>query len=159
MDEHLAHKYGMSTEEAKQRNAQVLASIRALGLPADFDTIRRTNTQPAHRLLQFAKTKGLGTPLYDLVQRAYYAEGKLISSTETLLALAEEAGIEREEAQAALEDERYAEALQFDVQEARQLGISGVPFFVFDRSMAVSGAHPAETLLGALHKATENAKD
>lgn len=159
MAEHLAHKYGMSLKEAEQQNARVEQSMRALDLPADFAAIRRTNTQPAHRLLQFAKSRDLGKSVYDLIQRGYYAEGALISDTETLIGLAAKAGLDPGEARVALTDPAWAEAVRFDVDEARRLGIHSVPFFVFDRAMAVAGAHPAETLLGALEKAAQYATE
>jgi predicted DsbA family dithiol-disulfide isomerase len=81
---------------------------------------------------------------------AYMTEGAPIGDPETLVRLAAEAGLDAEEVRATLASDAFAREVRDDEDEARQLGISGVPFFVFAGKLAVSGAQPAELLLRAL---------
>ncbi|MFN3876606.1 MAG: DsbA family protein [Flavobacteriales bacterium] len=72
---------------------------------------------------------------------------------EPAAALAKEAGLNADEARYGLEGDAWIREVRADEQEARRLGIGGVPFFAFDRRFAVSGAQPSEVLLKALEKA------
>jgi len=62
-------------------------------------------------------------------------------------------GLEGKEVEALLKSGPLADEVRFDEQEARELGITGVPFFAFDRRLAVSGAQSADVFLGALEQA------
>ena len=79
-------------------------------------------------------------------------EGRAISDRDTLANLAAEIGIDRAEAREALETGLHAEDVRNDERLAGELGISAVPFFVFDRTTARSGAQPADYLLAALEQ-------
>ena len=85
--------------------------------------------------------------------RAYFTDGERISDRETLARLGGEAGLDPEEVRATLAGDTYAREVRADEEEARALGINGVPFFVLGGRYAVSGAQPAEVLLGALGQA------
>ena len=84
--------------------------------------------------------------------KAYFTEGKNIDDAETLTALAEEIGLDAEEAKAVLESDKYAADVNDDINESQQLGVRGVPFFVFDRKYAISGAQPSEAFMDTLQK-------
>lgn len=149
----LARKYGMSREAARQRTADVVARAATLGLHYDFDRVVLTNSFHAQRLIQLAKAHGLGDAAEELLFKAYFTEGADIGDAATLVRLAGAIGLDAAEAAAMLDSGAYGEAVRADEREAQQLGIRGVPFFVIDRKVAVSGAQSAEHFLAALQQA------
>lgn len=146
----LARKYGSSVAEAEGMIQRMAATAAADGLDFHFERIRPGNTFDAHRLLHLAHARGLQDALKERLFRAYLGEGEAIGDPATLTRLAVEVGLAADEVAALLAGDRYAREVRADEEEARQLGIRGVPFFVFAGRHAVSGAHPAETLLAAL---------
>jgi len=126
-----------------------------LGLTFRFDRVRyATNTLRSHRLLELVPAERQGAVL-DHVHRAYFDEGQDIGDPETLADCAAGVGLDREVILARLRgDEARAEVLAA-AEEARQLGITGVPFFVFGGELAVSGAQPAPLLLQAMRRVAE----
>ncbi len=150
--EHLAAKYGMSVEQAESTNAQMTALAAAEGLEYDLDRTRGGNSFEAHRLIQRALEDDLQDAMKERLMRAYFTEGEAIGDRDTLVRLAGEVGVDGE---AALTDEKYADAVREDEDLARRIGIQGVPYFVLDRRYGVSGAQPAELLLQALNQAWE----
>jgi predicted DsbA family dithiol-disulfide isomerase len=151
--ERLARKYGTRTEEAQQRIDQMVGVAARDGLEFRFDRIRPGNTFDAHRLLHLAHERGIQDAVKERMLRAYMTEGQAIGDPEALLGLAREAGLDEREAREVLDGDRYAAEVRTDEALARQLGISGVPFFVLDGRLGVSGAQAADVLLGALDKA------
>ncbi len=85
--------------------------------------------------------------------KAYFTDSRHIGDHETLVALASEIGLDPNEAAGMLAGDKYTKEVRADEQEARRLGIRGVPFFVINRKYAVSGAQPSEVFLDALQKA------
>lgn len=149
----LEEKYKISSEEAKTMTDNVAQQAKAVNLAYDFDKMTRANTFQAHRLAKFAEEEGLGQEMTERLLQAYFIEGKKIGSFETLLALAEEIGLSREGTQEMLHSEDFNDAVKKDIQEAGQIGVQGVPFFVIDRKYALSGAQPVATFVEALQKA------
>lgn len=113
------------------------------------------STRLAHELLAYAASKGKGDEAWRRLFRAYFGEKRSIFDLPSLLDLADELGLDRDDARAALESHRHAPEVDRDLLEARALGIQGVPFFVVDRRYGVSGAQPADTLLEVLETAYE----
>ncbi|OLN23013.1 disulfide bond formation protein DsbA [Domibacillus antri] len=148
----LAGKYGMTREQAKAMNSQLTGQAKETGLDYQMDTLILANTHDAHRLSHFAKEKGKMTAFTERVLKAYFTESKHIADFETLAQLAEEAGLLKEEALNVLESGRYSEQVRADQEEARQVGVQGVPFFVFNEKYAVSGAQSVESFLQVLQK-------
>ncbi len=151
--ERLAKKYGMSVEQATARTAQLTETARRDGLDFDFEHIRPGNTFDAHRLVHLAEERGLQDAVKERFLRAYLTEGEAIGNPQVLQRLAVEAGLPAAEVERVLSTDAYAKEVRADEQEARELGINGVPFFVFDERLAASGAQPPEVLLGALNQA------
>lgn len=149
----LSRKYGMPVEQAVERTRGVRERAAGLGLHYDFDKTVVGSSFDAHRLLQFAKTKGMGDAMKERLFKAYFTEGKHIADQTTLLALATEVGLNAAEAEAVLTSGAFTAEVRADEEEARQLGISGVPFFAFDRRFAVSGAQTSDVFLQALERA------
>ena len=149
----LAAKYGMSRAQALEKHAQMTRLAAAEGLTLDYDRAQSGNTFDAHRLLHLARERGIQDDVKERLFRAYFSEGEPIGDRETLVRLVSEAGLPAAEARATLESGRYADDVRADEQEARALGINGVPFFVVDEKYGVSGAQPADVLLQVLEQA------
>ena len=157
--EYLAAKYGISVERAAAMNAQVTDLAAAEGLDYHLDRARHYNTFDAHRLEHLAVDQGVGHAVTERLLKAYFEEGRALGDPATLVATAAEAGLDPDAAREVLAGDRYADAVRGDEALARELGISGVPFFVFEEKYGVSGAQPAELLLQALQQVWEESKD
>jgi predicted DsbA family dithiol-disulfide isomerase len=84
---------------------------------------------------------------------AYFTEGEAIGDRAVLVRLAGEAGLDADEVRAVLASNRYADEVRADETAAQSIGVTGVPFFVFDGRFAVSGAQPVEVLVQVLERA------
>lgn len=153
MYDHLAKKYGRTREQAKEMVSGVVERARTVGLEYDMDKAIMGSSFDAHRLIQFAKTKGKGAEAEERLFKAHFVLGEHIGDRAKLKEIAEEIGLEGEEVAAMLESDAYTEAVHMDEYEAQQIGVRGVPFFVLDDKYAVSGAQPSEHFLGALEQA------
>jgi predicted DsbA family dithiol-disulfide isomerase len=152
MYEKLAKKYGMTIEQAKANTKNVVQMARNAGLVFNMDTVILTNTFDAHRLTMFAKTKGLMKEMTERLLRGYFTDSKHIGDPATLAQLAEEAGLDREEAEQVLAGSDFADEVRADEQLAQQYRITGVPFFLINKKYALSGAQPPEMIVQALQK-------
>lgn len=152
---HLAEKYGTSREEALAMHAKMAATAARDGLDFRFDIARGGNTFDAHRLIHLAAAHGAQDAIKERLLRAYLSEGELISDAATLERLALEAGLPADEVQEVLSTDRYGAEVRADERTASQLGINAVPFFVVDRAIGASGAHPPEQLVELLRQARE----
>jgi predicted DsbA family dithiol-disulfide isomerase len=148
--ESLAARKGMSMSQVKGMFAQVTAIAAEEGLAYDFDRARTANTLDAHRLLHFAKAHGRQGEVKERLMHAYFTEGADVGDHTVLASLAASAGLDEVAAKQALADGSYADEVQADIAQAREYGISGVPFFVFNQRLGVSGAQPLEVFQQAL---------
>ena len=155
-DEHLAGKYGMSVEQAREMHERMTETAAGEGLDFRFDKARSGNTFDAHRITHLAKAHGLQDEMNERLLAAHFTEGALVSDHETLRRLALEAGLPEDEVAATLATDRYADDVRADEATARTLGISAVPTFVVDRRIGVSGAQPPELLGQLLSRAFED---
>ncbi len=149
----LAKKYGTTPARAGemiQRMTQVAATD---GLDMRFDRIRPGNTFDAHRLLHLAKSRGLQGALEERLFRAYLTEGEALGDPAVLERLGIDVGLDAQEVRDVLGSDRYAGDVRGDQAQARELGITGVPFFVIGGKYGVSGAQSAEVLGSALQRA------
>lgn len=140
----LAEKKGISPAQSRQMHDQMAASAARAGLAYNFDKTVPANTFLGHQLLHFATKHGANDAAKERLFRAYYTEGRDLNDLDTLVELATEVGLDATETRAALEAGTYAEAVRYDEYQAQQVGVRGVPFFVFEDKYAVSGAQPAE---------------
>ena len=148
--DYLAGRFGPQSTAMTGRVAEL---AKAEGLDFDFGAALTVNTLDAHRLLHLAADLGLGGAVKERLLRAHFTEGADLSDHQTLTRLLGEAGAEQDRVRAVLAGDEYADAVRADIEQARQLGASGVPFFVIDRRYGISGAQPAETFLHALRTA------
>jgi protein disulfide-isomerase len=157
--EYLAERKGMPVERSKELHDNIVETARKVGLTYNFEKAVVANSFDAHKLIQLAKTKGLGDAAEESLFKAYFTDGKDMSDYSTLIQLGNEIGLNEEEITAALSSEEFDSKVNFDISEGSQLGVTGVPFFVFDRKYAVSGAQPIETFLNALKQSNSESKD
>lgn len=156
--ENMAKKFG-SVEQSKQMMAGVAQQAKAEGLDFHFDTMKPANTFDAHRLIKFAREHGKDADVSEKVFYANFTESKDIGNIEVLAEIAAEAGLNKDDARANLEDkEAYAADVKADIAEARELNITGVPYFIFNRKYALSGAQQTEAFTQALEKVWEEEK-
>ena len=144
---YLEAKFGGS-----RRADEVYAEIRAAGasedIPFDFDGVRRVpNTIHSHRLIDWAAPEGAQNAVVEGLFTAYFVEGRDIGDRDVLAAVAAAAGMDGERCAARLASEEDRERVRSESEEARLLGIQGVPFFVFERKYAISGAQSPEVFL------------
>jgi predicted DsbA family dithiol-disulfide isomerase len=155
--ERLAAKYGMTLERATELHAEMTERAAAEGLDFRFDLARGGNTFDAHRLIHLAATYGRQAAAKERLMRAYFTEGEAIADPETLVRVLADVGVDPVEARDVLATDRFADDVREDELLASRLGIQGVPFFVLDRRLGVSGAQPPEVLVQALERAWETA--
>ncbi|MFC5408696.1 DsbA family oxidoreductase [Larkinella bovis] len=151
--QYLAEAKGWTLGYAKQMNDYVTNMAREVGLHYDFDKAVVANSFDAHRLVQLAKQHGKGDAMEERLFKAYFTEGLNTADHATLQQLATDIGLDAAEVKQVLASNQYADQVKRDIFEARQVGVTGVPFFVFNQKYAVSGAQAPETFLGALTKA------
>ena len=138
----LARKYNMSEQEAENMTTNVASRAKEVGLDYNFDDMKTANTTAAHRLAKLAAEQGKAEIYNERLMKAYFLEGEAIGRHDVLKRLAKEAELDMETVQRVLESNEYEEAIEQDIYEAQQIGVRGVPFFVFNNKYGVSGAQP-----------------
>ncbi|EJR47307.1 hypothetical protein IIM_04436 [Bacillus cereus VD107] len=156
ISEVLASKYGISVEEADRNNIQLGNHAASIGLSFNFEEMKPTNTFDAHRLAKFAKDQGKEKGITENLLFAYFTESRNLSDAETLAAIAEASGLDKQEALNVINNKNaYANEVRIDEAIAQQYKITGVPYFIVNQKYAISGAQPLETFVGALGQVWE----
>lgn len=150
--EYLSEAKGWSLEKAKELNQQVAEMGKEVGLDFQFDKVKVSNTLLAHRLVQLAKTLGKGNEAEAALFEAHFVEGKGVDQAETLFEIGEKIGLSQEGIQTLFDSDVYTDEVRMEQYQAQQIGVRGVPFFVFDQKFAVSGAQAPELFAQALKK-------
>lgn len=157
--QYLEDKFG-GPQRAAEIYARVQAAGRGAGLELNIDGIAlQPNTLAAHALIAFAQQGG-GIAASDVKERllkAYFVENRFIGSADVLTEIAREAGLDAQAALAFVTDPRQLQAVAQADAQARSMGIHGVPFFIFNQKLAVSGAQEPAALLVAMRQAVESA--
>ena len=148
--EQLARSWRTQLPLARAMIDRIVDTAAEAGLELRFDRVRGGNTFDAHRLLHLARERGVQHALEERLRRAYHTEGQAIGDRDVLAALACEAGLDDADVREVLDGDRYTAEVRRDESIARELGITGVPYFVVSGRIGVSGAQPTEVLLGAL---------
>jgi predicted DsbA family dithiol-disulfide isomerase len=150
----LSKKFGKSTAEALAMDDHVGSMARAEGL--GFDSGRPVgNTFDIHRVLHLGQDRGVQQQLLSAVNEAYFAQARDVFDRDVLAEVAASVGLDAAETGKVFDGDGYADEVRQDELQARQIGISGVPFFVFDMALGASGAQPAEVFASALNQAWE----
>jgi predicted DsbA family dithiol-disulfide isomerase len=148
----LSKKLGKSPAEALALDDQVGSLARAEGL--GFDSDRPVgNTFDVHRVLHLGLDRGVQHALLGAVNEAYFAQARDVFDRDVLTEVAAGAGLNADEVGKVLDGDAFADEVRQDESQAQQIGISGVPFFVFDMALGASGAQPAELFASALDQA------
>lgn len=151
LHDYMAQQKGISQTEVKAMFHHVIQMAHNESIEMKMDEIIAANTLTMHRLIQLAKTKGLGEIAEEEFFKAYFS-GKDFTDTNILLSISETIGLNNAEAKEIIESEKFTENVSKDIYEARTIGVRGVPHFVFNDKYTVSGAQASETFLGALEK-------
>jgi predicted DsbA family dithiol-disulfide isomerase len=150
-DEYVARKFGARGGAVYDRVAMI---GREVDIPFAFDRIaRQPNTLAAHSLIELAQAHGRQEAAVEAFFRAYFLDGVDLTAHANLVATAVGAGLDRAEVEAWLDLDDAREAVAAEDARTREIGIEGVPFFIFNRRLAVSGAQPSDVLLDAMKQA------
>jgi predicted DsbA family dithiol-disulfide isomerase len=153
----LSKKFGKSRAEALAMDDHVGSLARAEGL--GFDSGRPVgNTFDVHRVLQLGRDRGVQQELLSAVNEAYFAQARDVFDRAVLTEVAAGAGLDAAEVGKVFDSGDYTDDVRQDELQARQIGINGVPFFVFDMALGASGAQPTELFTRALAQAWEGSK-
>jgi predicted DsbA family dithiol-disulfide isomerase len=151
--EYLATRKGISRPQVEAMHAQVTEMAKNAGLEYHLDKSVMANSFKAHRVIALAKEKGLGDLAEECLFHATFIAGKDFGDTEVLKEIGLEIGLSSDEVDEALTNDVYAYQVTSDINEAREIGVTGVPYFVIDRKYAVSGAQAPQSFLQAIKKA------
>ena len=147
---YLAQKFG-GAARAGDVYARVKSVGEAVGIPFRFDRIeRQPNTLDGHRLIGWAQQHGDASTLVERLFSAYFIEGRFVGDRDELVRLAAECGWPAQDVRAMLESDAMRQVIADESRESVDVGIQGVPFFIFNGRTAVSGAHDPPTLLEAI---------
>lgn len=157
--DYLAQRKGQTRDWAIEMHENVTNMAKENGLDYHFEKAVLANSYDAHRLIHLAKKYKLGGEAEERIFKAYFTEGRDIANKETLMLLANEIGLKDEyEIKAVLDSDEFGNEVRLDIEEAQNIGVRGVPFFVFNREYAVSGAQPVEIFTETLNKSFESWK-
>lgn len=149
--DYIFRKFGERDSSRYKRVAMVGKSV---GLDMAFDNITvQPNTVKVHRLIHHAGELGKQDAVAEALFRAYFVEGANLTDSAVLAGYAAQAGLDRERTMAYLDSDADADLIRSADQEARQVGIEGVPFFIINRTIGISGAQDPEVLLQAMQQA------
>lgn len=155
IEEYVAKTYDTPIERVRRTNALLERKGKALNLSMNLGIARFTGMLPAHRVLQYMKTLGLGQPFFERAQKALFEEGELMSDTDLLIRLASELGAEREKVRGVLESEMFTEEVFSEYHTATDMEIDFVPYYIFEGGEVMSGERTYEEYLAALDRMAE----
>lgn len=143
-----------SPEWVAQVQARLTAAGASAGIPFAFERIlRQPNTLDTHRLIAWAQAQRDASDLVERLFRAYHVEGRSIGDREVLATIAGDAGFDAAGARAMLASDQGMDDIGAMDRRAREIGVQGVPFFIFNGRVAVSGAQDPDVLLDAIAQA------
>jgi len=152
-DEYTSSKFGGATR-AREIYQRVANAGAAAGIEFRFDAIKvQPNTVDAHQLILLAAQVDAQDGVVESLFEGFFLEGRDLSDRDTLLDLAQRGGLPRADADRCLSEQLLRKTVEEQDDYARKLGVEGVPFFIFDHKLAVSGAQPPEILVQAMRDA------
>jgi predicted DsbA family dithiol-disulfide isomerase len=154
--EYFVQNKGVSHQQAEQMLRGATQMGAEIGLTLDFENSVLANSFNAHRLIQMAKSKGLGNEIEEALFEAHFEKGKNIDSHQELVVIGSSIGMDKDEIEQMLQSDDFAYQVKQDELEARNIGVRGVPFFVFNDKFGVSGAQSPEVFLQTLDKAWDD---
>lgn len=148
----LSKKYSITREQAIESNVRVAQSGAAVGIEFHVEKARVANSFNSHRLIHFANANGKSHEAFEALHKAYFSDGVRIDDIDELVKVGVELGFEENELREILQSGAFSEDVRADEQRAREIGVTGVPFFLIDDRYAISGAQGTENFLAALNQ-------
>lgn len=147
--------YELDTEmpEVNERIEEIKLQAEEIGLVYNFTNLKQQNTFDAHRLVKYAYDKNKGELMAERLLKAYFNETAEISNHEVLMNLAKEVELDEEEVNSLLCLNNYAKKVRDDIEEAKDIGIEGVPFFIIDDKFALSGIQSIDVFKEVIEEA------
>lgn len=144
---------GLAHDQIQEMASATIERAASLGLVYRFDDMMHQNTLKAHRISKYAKEVGLGKEYQERMFYAVFTENIFIADTDNLVKLAAEVGLNEDKVREIADNENaYYDEVREDIYNASQIGVRGVPFYVFNNQYAVSGAQPGELFVELLEK-------
>jgi predicted DsbA family dithiol-disulfide isomerase len=140
--DHLVKRKGISLEQLQTSQQRLVNQGKNYGIHFEFEKTLNFNTTDAHRLLHWSKAFEKSNELKTALIKAHFTDGVDLSQVKNLLKVVENIGLDPQSASQVLNSNSYAQEVQNDLALARQIGINGVPFFVFNQKTTISGAQP-----------------
>ncbi len=156
LNQELAESKGWSLEYTQQMNEHVTQMAADSGIAFNLNQAVMANTVKGHQLLHFAKEHGKQNQAKELLFKAYFTDGKNVDDVPTLMEIAKSLELNTEELTKIFADGTYLNHIERDIYEASQIGVRGVPFFVFDQKYAISGAQASSAFLQTLQTSFSN---
>lgn len=151
----LAKKYGKDRKWAEEMNENVVQMAEKEDLDFRIDDIQPVNTFKAHRLIHFAAKNDRQHEMKNALLNAYFSKGKNVNDTDTLVSIAENIGLNKNNVKEFLERNELSQNVIEDIEKAHKIGIQGVPFFLINNKYGLSGAQPVEVFKEALKKISD----
>ncbi|QCK87494.1 DsbA family oxidoreductase [Phreatobacter aquaticus] len=152
-DEYLTAKFG-SVERSRQLFQRVVSAGAEDGIAFAFDRIAISpNTLDAHRLILWSRTAGTQDALVEALFRSYFLEGANLADRDTLIAIGVAHGLDTALLTELFGSDADIDRTQRDIASARNIGVTGVPFFIIGGRYGIAGAEAPETIAGALRQA------
>lgn len=148
--DYLHRSKGYPPDQVRQINIRLSDSGREAGLVFNFEKVVLANTWNAHVLIKLAQSTDSALAVTNDLFRAYFSEGKNVDDPEVLKKIAVQNGLDGNDLLIAISQRRYHSEITADISEAAALKVRGVPFFVFNRKFAVSGAQEQSVFEQAL---------
>lgn len=150
INEYLAERKGMPVAQIEQMQQRIKDMGQQVGAVFNMNDAIVANTFPAHKLLHFAAKSNKANDAEELLFKAYFTYGKNIADHQVLVNIAEELGLDTDQAQYVLNSDSFDYEVKQDILEARNIGVTGVPFFLLNDKFTLSGAQPVDLFVDAL---------
>jgi predicted DsbA family dithiol-disulfide isomerase len=156
INEHISEKYGLTDKQMEDNKQNIKAMGKKAGFDISFDKRARIyNTLDCHILLHFAQEKDKQTELKLALFKAYFTDGKDVSDRAVLIEAVESVGLDKQEAEVALDSEHYKKSVQDEESKFKSMGISSVPAFIINNKYLLSGGQPVENFIQSLTEIAE----
>ena len=149
---YMTSKFG-SAERATEMFDRVSAEAEREGLAFDMDAITVSpNTLDAHRLIHWAAAEGVQDAMKEALLKAFFVDARDVGDRDVLVEIAEAVGLDGAAIRAKLATDEDVALIEAEIAEARQIGVTGVPCFIVDRRVGLSGAQPPEAILETIDR-------
>lgn len=151
----IADKYGVPRAQAEAQHRQMAQAAAQVGLDFQWEQVKSGNSYDAHRVIHFARSKGVEEPVTRSLMHGWYTNGEALGEHSTLVRLGVAGGLDEAELRAVLDSDDFGYEVREDEAVASQIGVSSVPTFVMDQKYAVVGAQPVDVFRNALAQVWE----